>query len=1047
MATRGTGNRGRGRGGGQNFPFRPRGGGAAGGSGGGGGGYGGGYGGGGGGGGGVIGGATTPDPTVTKIENALQGKEGKLNPKETFPGRPGYGTKGSSVVLWANYVVLTASPKIVLHRYDVSVTPTVTGKKLAQVVRLLLDSPELAPKKSDIVTDFRSTLIARTKLDDQTVAVPYRAEREDEPRAGAPVYRVQLRLTNTLAVSELLAYLASTDRSAQYDAKLPIIQAFNIVFNHYAKSSSDLATLGAARTFSLRPQSSGGGGGGGSGSARDLGNGLTALRGFFASVRVATARVLVNVNVAHAAFYQAGPLDQCMQRFDARRGLHKLEAFLKRVRVQTTHLKAKTNKRGEVVPRIKTIFGLANKNDGHGLDHPPRVANFGAGPKDVQFWLDAPKDAAAAAAASSSAPSSSVPSAGPKKGGKSGKAAGAKAKNPPAAGGGQYISVYDFFVKTNPEAYGIRIANTNLPVVNVGNRENPTYLPAEVCSIVPGQPASSKLDPSQTQQMIRFAVRTPRDNMTSITGEGLQTAGLSASTNPHLGPFGMATASSLITVPGRVLVGPRVVYKQNKQAQMVAGGWNMVPRNAPSLKFHAGGSMQRWSCLYIDMPGLYPGAQAFTSEALADLLKSFTDVLKDCGIAAGAPGPARRVQLNGTDDPQLDGFLKLAASSLQLLLVILPATPIPLYNRIKQLGDVQYGIHTICAVGSKLASPRGQDQYFRNVALKFNLKLGGNNQLVDPAHLGVVAEGKTMVVGIDVTHPSPGSSALAPSIAGMVASVDRSLGQWPGVLSIQAQARQEMVSHLGDMLKSRLRLWRGDGGNRGPGGASSKNAALPENILVYRDGVSEGQYQTVVDAELPLLRAACRDVYPPADQARGLPRLTVVVVGKRHQTRFYPTADADADRSGNTKPGTVVDRGVTEARHWDFFLQAHAALQGTVRPAHYYVLLDEIFRPKYAAAAGGGGAPGAPNVADRLQDLTQSMCYVFGRATKAVSICTPAYYADILCERARCYLSSVFETPSNSTAPSVAGSVGGTGATSQQDVQIHANLRDSMFYI
>ena len=33
---------------------------------------------------------------------------------------------------------------------------------------------------------------------------------------------------------------------------------------------------------------------------------------------------------------------------------------------------------------------------------------------------------------------------------------------------------------------------------------------------------------------------------------------------------------------------------------------------------------------------------------------------------------------------------------------------------------------------------------------------------------------------------------------------------------------------------------------------------------------------------------------------------------------------------------------------------------------------------------------------------------MFGRATKAVSLCPPAYYADILCERARVYLSGLF---------------------------------------
>ncbi|KAM6514240.1 hypothetical protein FALCPG4_015396 [Fusarium falciforme] len=65
-----------------------------------------------------------------------------------------------------------------------------------------------------------------------------------------------------------------------------------------------------------------------------------------------------------------------------------LERFLKFLRIQTTHLPEKRNKANEVIPRVKTIFGLARKDDGHGLAHPPRVRQHGAGAKDVEFWLD-----------------------------------------------------------------------------------------------------------------------------------------------------------------------------------------------------------------------------------------------------------------------------------------------------------------------------------------------------------------------------------------------------------------------------------------------------------------------------------------------------------------------------------------------------------------------------------------------------------------------------------------------------------------------------------
>jgi eukaryotic translation initiation factor 2C len=84
------------------------------------------------------------------------------------------------------------------------------------------------------------------------------------------------------------------------------------------------------------------------------------------------------------------------------------------------------------------------------------------------------------------------------------------------------------------EAHNIRIDNTNLPVVNVGTRENPSYLPAQVCYVLPGQPAKNKLSPAQTAKMIQFAVRRPAENAASIVTQGHKIVGLSADVNRKL---------------------------------------------------------------------------------------------------------------------------------------------------------------------------------------------------------------------------------------------------------------------------------------------------------------------------------------------------------------------------------------------------------------------------------------------------------------------------------------------------------------------------------
>lgn len=449
------------------------------------------------------------------------------------------------------------------------------------------------------------------------------------------------------------------------------------------------------------------------------------------------------------------------------------------------------------------------------------------------------------------------------------------------------------------------------------------------------------------------------------------------------------------------------------------------------VEFTTGGKLMRWSYVVISHPGPF---NPYDAKDPIEVVRDFAAALKRRGITALAPKPGRKLNLNTPDDPQLGDLMKRAVGNIDLLLVILPSATSPVYHRVKSLGDLTHGIHTVCVVASKIAKLQGQDQYFNNVALKFNLKLGGHNQLVDPSRLGIVNENKTMVVGIDVTHPSPGSTKAAPSIAGMVASIDKYVSQFPGIIRVQSEARREMVSSITEMLKSRLRLWKELG----------SHTSFPENILIYRDGVSEGQYQTVIDSELPLLRAACAEVYAPVEKKEGLPRLTIIIVSKRHHTRFYPSTPQDADRFSNNPAGTVVDRGVTESGAWDFYLQSHTAIQGTARPAHYFVVLDEIFRSRYPR-----GVP-LPhrNVADVVESLSQALCYTYGRATKAVSICAPVYYADILCERARVYLKDVFDA---SPAASGAGSVAGGGAAAapigNAQIEPHQRLRNTMFYI
>ena len=366
---------------------------------------------------------------MTKIENESAIKIKQATAKTLsgeLPLRPGFGVMGREVLLWTNYFKLVSDGDLVLYRYSIDIKPEGVGKKAKRIMQLLLEE-HFQPLRSDVATDFKSNLISRNDLEieKEIYLVTYRADDEDEPAPNAKQYRIQLQSTGSLKVSELMSYLTSSQADLMFGSKEEIIHALNLVVGQYPKAASTIATVGANRHFDLNagPQD-----------RMSLGAGLQAIRGFFLSVRAATTRILVNVQVQNMAFYDEGPLDHIMHVYMERNGPNKvyLANFVTKLSVDVTHI-TRTNRSGRRIPRIKTIQGLAAEDDGQNLTHPPIVPQDGAGAKEVQFFLD---PAGESASGQTKAPV----------GGKKGKKASKTGPEPPSQG--KYISVYDFFLQS-----------------------------------------------------------------------------------------------------------------------------------------------------------------------------------------------------------------------------------------------------------------------------------------------------------------------------------------------------------------------------------------------------------------------------------------------------------------------------------------------------------------------------------------------------------------------------------------------------------------------
>ncbi len=462
--------------------------------------------------------------------------------------------------------------------------------------------------------------------------------------------------------------------------------------------------------------------------------------------------------------------------------------------------------------------------------------------------------------------------------------------------------------------------NPKYPVVNVGSKVRPVYMPAEFVKVIDGQPLRRKTTPEETRGMINFSCRSPFANATSISTYGRQVLGLDS---PELlSRFGIRVDKTLLTVQGRELLPPTIVYKDGKQptkdkiVNVREGEWNMESVRV----FKPGKRIDRWFWISIDSG--YRAHQRH--ESVVDCMKSWVSFLQSQGIAiADDPLPGYNVQVTVRGSPAdaiRPVFKQMQEKKPQFVFVVLPGrkTDTGIYNEVKKLGDTQFGYLSQNILQANLL--KNNPQVFANLGLKVNLKMGGiNHKLRDD--ITIVKQHATMVVGYDVTHPTnlAGNKEGLPSLVGMVASIDEHLGQWPATSWAQ-DGRKEMLS---DMLQARfaerLQLYR------------QHNKRLPENIIIFRDGVSEGQFKTVLEQELPLIRKACEEVYPATQR----PKITLIVSVKRHQTRFYPTDQGHMVQSRNIKNGTVVDRGVTLAATWDFFLTAHKGLQGMFSSVPY----------------------------------------------------------------------------------------------------------------
>jgi eukaryotic translation initiation factor 2C len=349
--------------------------------------------------------------------------------------------------------------------------------------------------------------------------------------------------------------------------------------------------------------------------------------------------------------------------------------------------------------------------------------------------------------------------------------------------------------------YKITLQYPDLPLVDVGGNKV-ILLPPEVCTILPGQPFRGKLLEEQISEMIKVSAKPPNVNANAITVSGLRELGFMRGPNvsPVLDAFGISISSDMAVVPARILTPPRIRYGKGEQGVDDKASWNL--RN---VVFAEGAKLDRWTVLVIKDGNRHDEFNGAQDLELRTIIEGFTSMCRTCGISVIPTPPLIAVAELPRKDPQdptrsqainaIRSALMATKQKPAFLLVILSNGDKHIYSGLKHLCDVYLDVPNVCVQAARIRKDRGQLQYYANVALKVNMKLGGVNHIVDEVSISKLRQHPTMLVGMDVTHPGPSTVKGTPSIAAVVASADLRFSQYPASMRIQESKKEVCYYH------------------------------------------------------------------------------------------------------------------------------------------------------------------------------------------------------------------------------------------------------------
>lgn len=358
----------------------------------------------------------------------------------------------------------------------------------------------------------------------------------------------------------------------------------------------------------------------------------------------------------------------------------------------------------------------------------------------------------------------------------------------------------------------------------------------------------------------------------------------------------------------------------------------------------------------------YPGRN---KREFQSFMQNFTDAISQYSI-----------QVNDTKTVEIDDFRNFNEIKDRAEKNLTPQTNICIwilpgakkqgtnYDKIKRLLINNLPVPSQMILTSTIAAGKNLRSIITKMLVQIGAKVGAVPWAIDDLPF---ANEPTMVVGIDSYTKNVGSKALP--VYAMVATINNTFSTyWSN--SVFGDGALKVEDFIASNLLTALEKFKKD------------NTIFPKNVIIFREGISEGQRPTVKNTEVAKVREVVDKLR--GDDKKNL-NFVYVCLSKTCNAKFFYTANGNLDfyQLQNPPQGSYLYKDICNKPE-EFYLVCQKTFRGLASPTGYYILESELTTNRGLELT---------YVKDNIAKLSFKLSFMYYNTIGAIKIPAPIHYA------------------------------------------------------